>query len=211
MVSKPSRTDSCKVQQAHTRDPRLNLRHPVFFPSLPLCFAVPLCSCTTDDWWPFFFLPLAFRQSAYRPPFPQAPLRDRRNASPTQPNLTKPKKVGGRQKERKKERKRNRLLGKTYKALFRSPSFLASFISLPRKFPPHTALLPLRASTRTNLVSRIRLISGTTMAFLQAFKFGSGLWDPSHRYETSWLLPPWLLFFSRALFVRLSQKPSPLS
>ncbi|KAJ4165195.1 hypothetical protein LMH87_006837 [Akanthomyces muscarius] len=38
------------------------------------------------------------------------------------------------------------------------------------------------------------------MAFLQAFKFGSGLWDPSHRYETSWLLPPWLLFVCRTLF-----------
>ncbi|TQV96469.1 hypothetical protein V2A60_003133 [Cordyceps javanica] len=38
------------------------------------------------------------------------------------------------------------------------------------------------------------------MAFLNAFKFGNGLWDPSHRYETSWLLPPWLLFACRALF-----------
>ncbi|OAA62275.1 FAR-17a/AIG1-like protein [Cordyceps fumosorosea ARSEF 2679] len=38
------------------------------------------------------------------------------------------------------------------------------------------------------------------MAFLDAFKFGKGPWDPSHRYETSWLLPPWLLFACRALF-----------
>ncbi|KAK0391613.1 hypothetical protein NLU13_1113 [Sarocladium strictum] len=29
--------------------------------------------------------------------------------------------------------------------------------------------------------------------------FGDDLWDPSHRFETSWLLPPWLLFACRAL------------
>lgn len=38
------------------------------------------------------------------------------------------------------------------------------------------------------------------MAFLDAFKFGNDLWDPSRRYETSWLLPPWLFFACRALF-----------
>ncbi|OAQ76500.1 alpha beta hydrolase fold-1 protein [Purpureocillium lilacinum] len=32
------------------------------------------------------------------------------------------------------------------------------------------------------------------------FSFGSGPWDPSHRFETSWLLSPWLLFAVRALF-----------
>ena len=37
----------------------------------------------------------------------------------------------------------------------------------------------------------------------QAFKFGTGLWDPTHRFETSWLLSPWVLFFCRALIVSL--------
>ncbi|KAK0115658.1 hypothetical protein ONS95_000072 [Cadophora gregata] len=32
----------------------------------------------------------------------------------------------------------------------------------------------------------------------QHFKFGTDLWDPSHRFETSWLLPPWVLFGIRA-------------
>ncbi|KAK0630077.1 hypothetical protein B0T17DRAFT_506576 [Bombardia bombarda] len=32
------------------------------------------------------------------------------------------------------------------------------------------------------------------------FAFGTDLWDPSHRFETSWLLSPWALFFCRALF-----------
>ncbi|UNI23133.1 hypothetical protein JDV02_008970 [Purpureocillium takamizusanense] len=32
------------------------------------------------------------------------------------------------------------------------------------------------------------------------FSFGSGPWDPTHRFETSWLLSPWLLFAVRALF-----------
>ncbi|KAK4673360.1 hypothetical protein QC763_111260 [Podospora pseudopauciseta] len=31
------------------------------------------------------------------------------------------------------------------------------------------------------------------------FKFGTDLWDPSHRFETSWILSPWALFFCRAL------------
>ncbi|KAF4980698.1 hypothetical protein FZEAL_3366 [Fusarium zealandicum] len=31
------------------------------------------------------------------------------------------------------------------------------------------------------------------------FRFGSDLWDPSNRFETSWLLSPWLLFACRAL------------
>ncbi|KAM4067245.1 hypothetical protein HRG_001227 [Hirsutella rhossiliensis] len=29
--------------------------------------------------------------------------------------------------------------------------------------------------------------------------FGSGPWDPTHRFHTSWLLGPWALFFCRAL------------
>ncbi|KAF8848637.1 hypothetical protein BDZ45DRAFT_775154 [Acephala macrosclerotiorum] len=33
----------------------------------------------------------------------------------------------------------------------------------------------------------------------EAFQFGHDLWDPSHRFETSWLLPPWVLFGCRAL------------
>ncbi|KAK0733533.1 hypothetical protein B0T26DRAFT_25384 [Lasiosphaeria miniovina] len=35
---------------------------------------------------------------------------------------------------------------------------------------------------------------------VKAFAFGTDLWDPSHRFETSWLISPWLLFFFRALF-----------
>ncbi|KAI0473879.1 hypothetical protein GGR56DRAFT_553739 [Xylariaceae sp. FL0804] len=31
------------------------------------------------------------------------------------------------------------------------------------------------------------------------FVFGTGRWDPTHRYETSWLLPPYALFALRAL------------
>ncbi|KAM3437008.1 hypothetical protein NHJ13734_004855 [Beauveria thailandica] len=38
------------------------------------------------------------------------------------------------------------------------------------------------------------------MTFRNPFTFGKDLWDPSHRYETSWLLPPWLFFACRALF-----------
>ena len=34
------------------------------------------------------------------------------------------------------------------------------------------------------------------------FSFGKDVWDPTHRFETSWLLSPWALFFFRALFVR---------
>ncbi|KAF7888090.1 uncharacterized protein EAF02_002631 [Botrytis sinoallii] len=33
---------------------------------------------------------------------------------------------------------------------------------------------------------------------LQVFKFGDGVWDPSHRFVTSWLLSPWALFAVRA-------------
>ena len=36
------------------------------------------------------------------------------------------------------------------------------------------------------------------------FRFGTDLWDPTHRFETSWLLSPWLLFFCRALLVSQS-------
>ncbi|RDW75982.1 hypothetical protein BP5796_06803 [Coleophoma crateriformis] len=37
-------------------------------------------------------------------------------------------------------------------------------------------------------------------SFAQAFKLGNELWDPSNRFETSWLLPPWVLFGCRAAF-----------
>ncbi|KAH8682162.1 hypothetical protein BX600DRAFT_35208 [Xylariales sp. PMI_506] len=36
--------------------------------------------------------------------------------------------------------------------------------------------------------------------FKNAFKLGDDVWDPSHRFETSWLLPPYALFAIRALF-----------
>ncbi|KAK4454827.1 hypothetical protein QBC34DRAFT_392723 [Podospora aff. communis PSN243] len=32
------------------------------------------------------------------------------------------------------------------------------------------------------------------------FSFGTDRWDPTHRFETSWLISPWALFFCRALF-----------
>ncbi|KAK0656622.1 hypothetical protein B0T16DRAFT_425155 [Cercophora newfieldiana] len=32
------------------------------------------------------------------------------------------------------------------------------------------------------------------------FSFGTDRWDPTHRFETSWLLSPWVLFLFRALF-----------
>ncbi|KAI2616045.1 hypothetical protein GGR54DRAFT_610945 [Hypoxylon sp. NC1633] len=34
---------------------------------------------------------------------------------------------------------------------------------------------------------------------LKAFAFGTDPWDPSNRFETSWLLSPWVLFGLRAL------------
>ncbi|KAJ8066193.1 hypothetical protein OCU04_005279 [Sclerotinia nivalis] len=34
---------------------------------------------------------------------------------------------------------------------------------------------------------------------LQIFKFGTDVWDPTHRFETSWLLSPWALFAVRAI------------
>ncbi|KAI1338844.1 hypothetical protein F5Y15DRAFT_99721 [Xylariaceae sp. FL0016] len=37
------------------------------------------------------------------------------------------------------------------------------------------------------------------MASRNPFAFGKDLWDPSHRYETSWILPPYVLFALRAL------------
>ncbi|KAL2755073.1 hypothetical protein ACRALDRAFT_1057769 [Sodiomyces alcalophilus JCM 7366] len=36
--------------------------------------------------------------------------------------------------------------------------------------------------------------------WLNGFRFDKDPWDPSHRFETSWLLSPWLLFACRALF-----------
>lgn len=38
--------------------------------------------------------------------------------------------------------------------------------------------------------------------FNNPLKFGHDLWDPSHRYETSWLLPPYALAAMRATIVR---------
>ena len=36
---------------------------------------------------------------------------------------------------------------------------------------------------------------------MQALRLGTDLWDPSHRFETSWLIPPWILFGIRAAIV----------
>lgn len=40
-------------------------------------------------------------------------------------------------------------------------------------------------------------------ALVASFELGHDLWDPSHRFETSWLLTPWALFYCRALIVRI--------
>ncbi|CAM1504656.1 Fc.00g022470.m01.CDS01 [Cosmosporella sp. VM-42] len=37
------------------------------------------------------------------------------------------------------------------------------------------------------------------MARKNPFKFGTDLWDPSNRFETSWLISLWLLFICRAI------------
>lgn len=42
------------------------------------------------------------------------------------------------------------------------------------------------------------------MSLKTIFSFGSDLWDPSNRFETSWFLSPWALFACRALIVRSS-------
>ncbi|KAG9231857.1 hypothetical protein BJ875DRAFT_506413 [Amylocarpus encephaloides] len=34
--------------------------------------------------------------------------------------------------------------------------------------------------------------------FSNPLKFGDDIWDPSHRFETSWILTPWVLFACRA-------------
>lgn len=39
--------------------------------------------------------------------------------------------------------------------------------------------------------------------FENPLRFGTDLWDPSHRFETSWLLPPYALAAVRATFVSL--------
>lgn len=35
----------------------------------------------------------------------------------------------------------------------------------------------------------------------RVFAFGKDRWDPTNRFETSWILPPYVLGFCRALFV----------
>jgi hypothetical protein len=42
---------------------------------------------------------------------------------------------------------------------------------------------------------------------MRALKFGTDLWDPSHRFETSWILTPWVLFGCRAAIVGLRFLP----
>ena len=37
-------------------------------------------------------------------------------------------------------------------------------------------------------------------------QFGNDVWDPSHRFETSWLFTPWVLFYLRAGIVCYYQK-----
>lgn len=40
------------------------------------------------------------------------------------------------------------------------------------------------------------------------FRFGTDLWDPSNRFETSWILSPWALFACRAAIVSGSPYPT---
>lgn len=47
------------------------------------------------------------------------------------------------------------------------------------------------------------------MGLKDIFWFGHGLWDPSHRFETSSFISPWLLFAIRLLIVRLPPLPFP--
>lgn len=47
------------------------------------------------------------------------------------------------------------------------------------------------------------------VSFENPLKFGTDLWDPSHRFETSWLLPPYALAAVRATFVRCLFPPCP--
>lgn len=44
-------------------------------------------------------------------------------------------------------------------------------------------------------------------AVRKAFSFGTDLWDPSQRFETSWLLPPLVLFAARLAFVSFQSSP----
>lgn len=48
------------------------------------------------------------------------------------------------------------------------------------------------------------------MALKTVFSFGTQPFDPTNRFATSWLLPPWMLLACRALIVR-SSPPRPLA
>ena len=39
------------------------------------------------------------------------------------------------------------------------------------------------------------------MGLKHIFSFGTDPWDPSNRFQTSWLMGPWLLFAFRLLIV----------
>lgn len=49
--------------------------------------------------------------------------------------------------------------------------------------------------------SNPRSQSAMASTIFRAFKFSTEVWDPSHRFETSWLLTPWMLFAVRATIV----------
>jgi hypothetical protein len=46
-------------------------------------------------------------------------------------------------------------------------------------------------------------------ALRRIFWFGGDIFDPSHRYETSWLVSPWVLFGIRAFIVSISFQTHP--
>lgn len=82
------------------------------------------------------------------------------------------------------------LLNKCYKIRHRP---VVNDVSVP---PP----VPLTLLSPLALLLSVP-IPGGIFAMARPFALGKGLWDPSHRFETSWLLPPYVLFFFRAVFV----------
>lgn len=66
----------------------------------------------------------------------------------------------------------------------------------------HRPLSPTSTSPKSPSLSPPRMVR-----LQNPFKLGKDLWDPSHRYETSWLIPPYALAACRAAFVRSKAKP----
>ncbi|RYP32295.1 hypothetical protein DL767_005270 [Monosporascus sp. MG133] len=62
-----------------------------------------------------------------------------------------------------------------------------------------SSLLGLNTLSSTACLFQIASLHPGVMLH-RVFAFGRDRWDPTHRFETSWLLPPWALFAFRALF-----------